>query len=422
MQLILVMGGSLGDHMPMLQVAREASRRGHRVVALGCEKYLAGVDDANISVRPITSTAEYEQFCESVAHDKPRAQLAMFRKIAARDLVRTYDALRELDSLEETVIMVPKFPMGLGARIIGEQFGVPVTEFQFDPMPMSAGWMGWGRRLFLLFHDAVVNRMFGPDVNAFRRKIGLLPLRNMCHWADEQLQLICGLYPEWIGRALRFDDREQRFLFAGFAGLQGFSDLPLPPVVEEFLAAGSPPILVSQSSWAEKQTDFVKETEEALARIGARGIFTGFENQSSSTPSNLYFPFLPHGQILPRVSAFIHHGGAGTSAVSLAAGVPQLIVPRLPMQRDFGKRLELLQVGRVVSPRSYRAGRVARLLSELVNSPTIRARCQESAELLRQDGADGARITCDAMQILLREAPRRQAVRDVPANVEPVGR
>jgi UDP:flavonoid glycosyltransferase YjiC (YdhE family) len=134
---------------------------------------------------------------------------------------------------------------------------------------------------------------------------------------------------------------------------------------------------------------------------------TGFKDNMSRGSSILYFPFLPHQPLLPRISAFIHHGGAGTSAVSLAAGVPQLIVPRLPMQRDFGTRLKLLGVGRIVSPAFYRANRVAKNLSELIHSPAIRQRCQKFAEQLRHDGADGARVACDAMEILHREAGRR---------------
>jgi rhamnosyltransferase subunit B len=407
MQLLLVMGGSLGDHLPVLEIGREAVRRGHRVVALGCEKFLAGAAGSGIDLRPTSTAAEYEEFCHSVAHDPPLKQLALFRQIAARDQTRIYDILRTVDSFDETAILVVKFPLGIGGRLIGEQFGAPVAEYHVDPLPMFAGRMGWERRAFLFFHDRFVNRVFGPDFNSFRKKLGLPAVRNMCQWAEENLQLMCGLYPEWIGRARRFHE-DPRFVCAGFAGLDGIREETLPSVVEEFLAAGPPPVLVSQPSWSAHNARFRQETEQALARAGLRGILTGSDCQSSN-PNVLVVPFLPHRLVLPRAAAFIHHGGSGTAATALAAGVPQLLVPQLAVQHDVSARLELLGVGRVVPPRRYRARRVAQALAELANSSAIRTRCRELSDRLRHDGSDGARRACDALEDLVRRTARPAA-------------
>lgn len=53
----------------------------------------------------------------------------------------------------------------------------------------------------------------------------------------------------------------------------------------------------------------------------------------------------PHDRLLPLVSATIHHGGAGTTAASLRAGVPTTIVPFLGDQTFWARRVEQLGVG-----------------------------------------------------------------------------
>lgn len=404
MRLVLVMVGSLGDHLPVLEIGREAARRGHQVAALGCEKFLADLPDDKIDVRLTLSTGEYEDSCRHADHDRPLAHLAWFRSIAIRDVSRAYNALRDLGSHDETVVLTSRSLLGIGARMFCEQFDIPLAEFHVDPWPMCAGWRAWDRHLLIGLLDAFINRMVGPDFNAFRRKAGLAPVRNLQKWSDRQPQLLCGLYPEWIGRARQFNDRERRYLFAGFPVIRAFAHQTLPSAVEEFLSEGPPPVLVSRPSWAGKNAAFLAETETALNKIGTRAIFTGFERETICTPTTLHFPFLPHAPLLPRVAAFIHHGGAGTCAAGLSAGTPQLVVPRVAMQHDFGVRLRHLGVGEVVSPSSYRASRVAKIVFNLINSGTVRERCLKYAEMMRHE-PDGAKTACDALESLAGRAP-----------------
>ena len=53
----------------------------------------------------------------------------------------------------------------------------------------------------------------------------------------------------------------------------------------------------------------------------------------------------PHAFLFPRLSAVIHHGGAGTTATAARAGVPQIVVPHVLDQYYWGNRVYRLGLG-----------------------------------------------------------------------------
>jgi UDP:flavonoid glycosyltransferase YjiC (YdhE family) len=69
-------------------------------------------------------------------------------------------------------------------------------------------------------------------------------------------------------------------------------------------------------------------------------------------PPNIFLlDAAPHGWLFPRMRAVVHHGGAGTTAESLRAGVPTVIVPHIADQPFWGSRVTALGVGPQPIPR-----------------------------------------------------------------------
>lgn len=89
------------------------------------------------------------------------------------------------------------------------------------------------------------------------------------------------------------------------------------------------------------------------------------------------FPYVPFSKILRRCSALVYHGGVGTLAQEIKAGIPHLVVPNSHDQPDNGRRIQQLGLGHTIDPERYKAPRVAQVLGELLNSATIRQRCRE---------------------------------------------
>jgi UDP:flavonoid glycosyltransferase YjiC (YdhE family) len=70
----------------------------------------------------------------------------------------------------------------------------------------------------------------------------------------------------------------------------------------------------------------------------------------------------------------VHHGGVGTTAQALAAGIPQLILPMAWDQPDNARRVKRLEAGQWLLPNSS-AVRIAGALAGLL-MPETRSRCR----------------------------------------------
>jgi rhamnosyltransferase subunit B len=87
-------------------------------------------------------------------------------------------------------------------------------------------------------------------------------------------------------------------------------------------------------------------------------------------PWALAVNYAPFDLLLPRLRALVHHGGIGTGAQALAAGLPQGFVPFAHDQFDNAQRWQQQGVGLILGRRGW-----ARALKQLLNDPAIAAAC-----------------------------------------------
>ena len=114
-----------------------------------------------------------------------------------------------------------------------------------------------------------------------------------------------------------------------------------------------------------------------------------------------HFGFVPLSKLLPHTAALVHHGGIGSCAQGLAAGVPHVVQPMSYDQFDNSRRLVRLGVAAEVSVHNFRGRAVADALAPLLDSPTVAARCRELAA--RCDGPAALAAACDALEQLARQ-------------------
>lgn len=145
--------------------------------------------------------------------------------------------------------------------------------------------------------------------------------------------------------------------------------LPSAELVE-FINNGEKPIYigfgsVSDPEMAEKISQSVFE---AIALSGERAVIaTGWNGIKvpEHIPTNAFIiESIPHSWLFPQMKVIVHHGGAGTTAEAVRAGVPSVIVPFGNDQPGWASRIADLHLGSKPLPMEQLTGT---LLAERIN-------------------------------------------------------
>lgn len=187
----------------------------------------------------------------------------------------------------------------------------------------------------------------------------------------------------------------------------GVSDMPAS--LSAFLAAGDAPVVFTPGSAMIHAHDFFRESVAACVNLNCRGILLSRHagHIPADLPANVrHFDYAPFSQVLPRAAAIVHHGGIGTSAQGMKAGVKQLVTPFCHDQKDNVFRMQELGVGRMIQQRHYRGKAVARVLGEMLRDEEMAARCAAVREKFA--GGDPIGDTCRLIEDLIAGAGKPQ--------------
>ena len=172
-----------------------------------------------------------------------------------------------------------------------------------------------------------------------------------------------------------------------------------PPALTAFLNAGPPPVCICFGSVPYDQTEFVGAVARALDLTGHRAVLaTGGGLLPPELPFNMFaIDWVPLDWLFPRMAAVVHHGGAGTTAYGLRAGVPTIIVPFFYDQFHWGRRVFDLGVGpRPIARNRLDAEALATALRVATTDPGMRRRGAALAEQIR--GEDGVARAVEVFQ------------------------
>lgn len=169
------------------------------------------------------------------------------------------------------------------------------------------------------------------------------------------------------------------------------NEQPLPPALEEFLAAGDPPIYFGFGSMrADDNTRRIML--EAARAVGYRAVLTkGWANFElrDTRKDCIVVDEVNHQLLFPRMVAIVHHGGAGTTTTAARAGKPQVLVPHLYDQFYWAKRVRQLGIG-------VSAGKAKHLTTDKL--VTALRRCSEK-DLVERSKAFANHIVLNGAQV-----------------------
>jgi UDP:flavonoid glycosyltransferase YjiC (YdhE family) len=323
---------------------------------------------------------------------------------------RSYELIRGNFSPADTVIV--SAAIGFGARMAQDRDGYRVATVQLQPAafrsvyanPKLPGmWMPRGMPRFIkraiwgAADLAVVEPVLRGPVNAYRKELGLVPVKGILKGWWNSPELVLGLFPEWFAPVQ--PDWPKQVKLVGFPLFDERGLTPLPEELTEFLERHRGAIGFTAGSANVHARDFFAESIKACVKMGRAGLL--LTRHGEQIPSNLpasvrHVPYAPFSELLPRCGALVHHGGIGTMAQSLAAGCPQMVVPLSHDQPDNGERAVKLGVAEVVKPKKYKAEKVAQSLERLVTSKEVAHACREVAG--RFVGVDALGKACELIE------------------------
>jgi UDP:flavonoid glycosyltransferase YjiC (YdhE family) len=127
----------------------------------------------------------------------------------------------------------------------------------------------------------------------------------------------------------------------------------------------------------------------ALACSRQRGILlTGWGGLSNADLPDEVFKIdtIPHDWLFPQMAAVVHHGGAGTTAAGLRAGIPSVIIPFFAEQPFWGRRIAELGVGPKPIPRKRLSQeRLAAAIHTAASDESMRRRAHTLGECIRTE-------------------------------------
>ena len=209
--------------------------------------------------------------------------------------------------------------------------------------PISIPWHGlpnWINDLLWRANRLLSDSLGLNTINTVRASFGLPPVDHLRrHLFDDHPLVIAAdevLFPPdplWQGR----------YPYANFVF---FDDpTPLDPELDAWLSDGEPPVFVGFGSMSGEGTDRVERMiVEAVSATGRRCIVgAGWAGLGAGAlpPGWRVVRDAPHALLFPRTAAVVHHGGSGTTAQALRAGVPQVLLPLILAQFHHAHRLHL---------------------------------------------------------------------------------
>jgi rhamnosyltransferase subunit B len=411
--------GSAGDVHPFIALGVALQARGHRATILTNPIFRELIEAQGIGFLAVGTAVEANA---AIANPELWHLRKGFSVIAQVIVPAIGEIYRLIEKHADSGTVVAFSSLAFGARLAQEKLGVPSASVHLQPSVIRTfadqGMMGnvrlsasrpkWFKQgLFRLIDHLILDRRLKAPLNTLRATLGLAPVDRVMHRWMHSPQLVIAFFPEWFAAAQT--DWPPHTHTVGFPLWDADGETPLAADAEEFLNAGGPPVIFTPGSAGSTMQKFFKESVKAATEMNLRAMLvTNYPEQvPKSLPPNIeVFGYLPFSQVLPRAALLVYHGGVGTLAQGIKAGVPHLVVPHGYDQFDSGWRIEQLGLGRSIPQGRYRAGRVVRAIQSILGDGASAQRCREYAS--RIDSADAVARACLLIEGL---APRLAARR-----------
>ncbi|MEU1752639.1 glycosyltransferase [Micromonospora matsumotoense] len=418
MILLLAAFGSRGDIDPFVALGRALVNAGHHVRLVTQREFCGLGRDAGLDMRPIDMDSSRHLL------GLPAARTALRRNYDPLAVARLMSALTpQFERIYRGTLAAAGgagamlcHPMMFPALDVADRLRIPVVEVHHVPavrtraFPSAAGHrightLGpLGNRLSYVAEEWVAWKLTGRIMNQLGGRIldrPPLSTRQALNLRRRRLGVIVGVSPKVLPRP---EDWPAEVIMTGYLRDPARTHGTLDHATSRFLAAGSPPVLVTLGSTPTREPQRVSQLLVAAARragqriVLQRGV-AGLTHDVDPRWVHLVED-LDYHQMLERVAAVVHHGGAGTLAQVLAHGKPSVVLPSFADQFFWAHRVPALGVGPPpLSLRRLTESALAQRLVEVTANPEYGSRARIIGAGI--DAEDGPRAAATAVDDLL---------------------
>lgn len=386
MKVTILTAGSRGDVEPYLSLGQGLRQQGCTVKLVATQNFAPLVASWGLDFAPIpldleiilnTPTARRAQqantpwkFFRSLADPRVGEMMDL-------SLQHSWQACQGAD----VIVYHPGLPLGyfaarrLGARpVLASPF--PLFASPLYPALVFDGWRGggWLNRLsHWLFQQAFWWAIRPALVRFLRSHWGELPPDLGCPYRRPQTCLVS------CSSTLFEHPLHRGFWFGQQPAWQ-----PSPELLE-FLQQGPAPVYVGFGSLSRPES--LQQACESVLQAGQRAVVAGpLGALKEAAGSDLHvLDSCPHRWLFPRVAAVVHHGGAGTTAAALRAGVPMVVVPHANDQFAWARRAQELGVApEELAPSQLPGGGLLRSLQQALQ-PSMAERARRLAATFKEE-------------------------------------
>jgi UDP:flavonoid glycosyltransferase YjiC (YdhE family) len=403
MRAVLTSFGTTGDVLPFLALAVELRRHGHEPVLAYPPYYHSLAERFNMEFVPIGPDLQAIQSSITIAlHTMPETVAEMHALFAplATALPQMYTELHAACHSADVLISGPMQP---ASRMVHETTGIPFVSSQGNH---------FGGGGSLAFQQATA-----ALINPVRAQLGLQPLDHPVTRDANSPQLALYAMSRHLSPAPR--DWPAHYHMTGFFFLDDEQWQP-DAALTAFVAAGEPAVVVTFGSMTHEDPDALTELLlAAIQQAGRRAIIQqGWSGLAQQTlPPNIHvISFVPHAWLFSHAACVVHHGGTGTTAAALRAGVPSIFVPHTFDQPIWAALAHSL--GYAGPPLPYQeltADRLAAAISATLTTPRYQQVATDLSEKIRaEQGVTKARRLIEQLvhNIGLHQAPPAAPQRD----------
>ncbi|MBU1398536.1 MAG: glycosyltransferase [Proteobacteria bacterium] len=405
MKVTICVLGSMGDIQPLVALGKGLQSAGHSITIATPDEFALLVQQSGIRFHPIRGL-DPKQSMQKITGEASQNSLQQSQLVQSIRMTQLLiAAISEIgESCWEAcqgadLCISNMIPPGVPSSV-AEKLAIPHMYAMLQPSERTSEFpnmllstRSYGAAVNQLTYSGFFLVLWGilrSSVNSWRQQHLFLPPLKWSYFSDvfsSPVPRLYGFSRHVIPKPKGWSEQAN---ITGYWFLEQAADWHPQKELVDFLESGPPPISIGFGSMVANNKEEIAEISiQALTRAKQRGILlTGWGGlHYDRLPEGvLTVESVPHEWLFPRIAAVVHHGGAGTTAAGLRAGVPTIIVPFITDQPFWGKRVYDLGVGpKPIPRRRLTKERLADAITEAVTNSGMRQRAAELGRKIRAE-------------------------------------